>query len=252
MVVIAPHPDDEVIGVGGHFAEARDLWILYVTDGAPRNLADAAHNGFSRREDYATARREEAVAALNLAGIAKDHAIHLGVVDQEASFQLGALARRLCGWLRTLAPETILAPAYEGGHPDHDAVAFAVSAARRILETRGTAAPVLEYTLYHRGEKGLEIGTFLPPSSGHVERIPLGAESRDLKQRMLACFRTQQRVLDAFSLGEECFRTAPEYDFTAPPHEGPLYYEQFPWGVTGPQWRQLAREAAAELGAEHP
>ena len=56
MVIVAPHPDDEIIGAGAHMPAIRDLWIVHATDGAPRNMQEARKNGFATREEYAQAR----------------------------------------------------------------------------------------------------------------------------------------------------------------------------------------------------
>ncbi|MBI2399688.1 MAG: hypothetical protein HYV23_01260 [Deltaproteobacteria bacterium] len=65
---------------------------------------------------------------------------------------------------------------------------------------------------------------------------------------MLDKFVTQSAVIRFFTVQEECFRVAPEYDFTLAPHEGKLYYESFDWGQDGPGWRDEARRALARLG----
>jgi LmbE family N-acetylglucosaminyl deacetylase len=246
---VAPHPDDEVIGVGGQFLCAPDLWIVNATDGSPRNMQDARAYGFERREDYARARRRELEAALCLAGIGAERALSLGFVDQETAFHLPELVHELYALLQKLRPQLILTPAYEGGHPDHDSVAFAVHAAHRIAARSADADPALvEYALYHAYEGGIRTGAFLPNSNGPnsngpVETIALSPTVAGLKRRMMDCFATQQRTLAPFSCTRECFRRAPEYDFTAQPHAGRLYYEHFPWGVNGEEWRALARRA---------
>jgi len=65
---------------------------------------------------------------------------------------------------------------------------------------------------------------------------------------MLDCFVTQQNTLAPFETVVEKFRIAPLYDFSQPPHDGILYYDNFPWGVKSSEWRELAAEAARELG----
>ena len=59
---------------------------------------------------------------------------------------------------------------------------------------------------------------------------------------MLACFRTQADILSRFDPVVERLRPAPAYDFTQPPHPGPLNYETWGWALTGARWRQLATE----------
>src|SRR5687768_18016133 len=84
VLIVSPHPDDEVIGAGARLPHLSGATVVQVTDGSPRDLRDAGANGFSTREDYAAARREELQAALGLAG--QIETIHLEVPDQEASF----------------------------------------------------------------------------------------------------------------------------------------------------------------------
>ena len=246
--MVAPHPDDEVIGAGGQLPSMRDPWIVYVTDGAPRNMHDASACGFARPEDYAQARREESLAALALVGISSERALTLGFGDQETALHLTELILKLHAVCESLEPEIILLPPYEGGHPDHDSVAFATHTAMQILEASGKrTASLFEYALYHRRDGNMETGVFLEDSDRPVETLVLSSSAADLKRRMMACFVTQQDMLAHFSHDVERFRRAPSYDFGSPPHPGQLFYEQFQWGVTGEEWRRRARKAAGDV-----
>lgn len=247
-LVVAAHPDDEVIGLGGQLQSlGRRLHVLQVTDGAPRDMRDAADCGFATREAYADARRRELLAALSLAGIGPEHTSVFGVPDQEASLDLAGLTRRVAEVLTWLRPQCVVTPAYEGGHPDHDAVAFAAWAARALLRRAGLrAAEGIEFPLYHAGSQGMVSGRFAaggPPALV----LSLSPAQRELKRRMVACFRTQQAVLAAFPLDAERLRCVPERDFREPPHPGPLHYDTQPWGMDGARWRALAAAALEEL-----
>jgi len=246
VACFAAHPDDETIGAGGQLAYFPDAWIVHATDGAPHNMTDASAHGFATREAYASARRSELLDALRLAGIPAERALTLGFADQECSRNLVELARRVLEMLDALRPEVVLAPSYEGGHPDHDSLAFAVRAACRLQES---APKIVEYALYHGQSGFLKAGEFLQPCGGSVVTVPLSGSVARLKCRMLECFSTQRDTLALLRTAHERFRPAPEYDFTAPPHQGALYYEHFDWGVTGAEWRDLARAAACDLGA---
>lgn len=222
VLIVAAHPDDEVIGVGGQLHRLRDrVEIVEVTDGSPDG-----------NPDYAWTRRQELECALALAGIPSNRCHRLGIRDQDASFHLSELGRRLAAF----RPELVITHPYEGGHPDHDSSAFAVAQAFR--ET----CPIYEFTSYHAGPHGIETGKFLGDTSGEV-RFELSPAQRDLKQRMFDCFTSQRHVLADFRIDQEAFRPAPSYDFSQPPHPGQLHYEQFDWGVTGHRWRELAAEA---------
>jgi hypothetical protein len=64
--------------------------------------------------------------------------------------------------------------------------------------------------------------------------LTLSDEERDLKQRMIQAFATQEETLGAFlPPRDERFRPAPAYDFTRPPHEGRLQYEIWGFPVIG-------------------
>jgi LmbE family N-acetylglucosaminyl deacetylase len=247
VVCFAAHPDDETIGLGGHLPFLRDVWIVHATDGAPRDMADAAANGFADRESYARARRDELLEALHVARVPQDRAIALGLVDQDCAHRLPELARLIADTLRELRPGAVFVPPYEGGHPDHDSLAWAVSVACRLLERERRGGPrVIEHALYHAGPAGLETACFLP-ACAPVTKVSLTPSMVHYKKRMLACFTTQQATLSLFSTARECFRDAPRYDFAEPPHPGRLFYENFDWGVTGAEWRRLANDAESVL-----
>jgi LmbE family N-acetylglucosaminyl deacetylase len=260
IAIVAAHPDDEVIGAGAQLPRIRDrVSLVHVTNGSPPNPADALNAGFPDGAAYAAARRRELLCALSLAAVAEEQCLELGFGDQRASFHLAEVAVELARVLDRLQPDIVLTHPYEGGHPDHDACAFAVRAAARTLE-------IWEFTSYHAAPDGrMETGRFLDPLQNRdrqgAENLPgrrnhlphlyrLTPDERALKQRMFDCFSSQQHVLAAFSLDVEQFRPAPEYDFTQPPHPGRLHYEQFDWGVTGPQWRELAAAALSKAGLD--
>src|ERR1044071_8925740 len=132
VVLVAAQPDDESVGAGGRLDRLRHGVFVYLTDGSPRDLGDARRAGYSSRESYAAARREELAQALDTAGVDRSRIHCLNSVDQEACFHLASLALGLCEILRAAPPDLVLTHAYEGGHPDHDATAFAAHAARAL------------------------------------------------------------------------------------------------------------------------
>jgi len=259
-VVVAAHPDDEVIGLGSLLPRLHRASFIYTTDGAPRDQEDAVRSGFDSRDAYRDARRRELTHAFAFAGITKPKIKTLPFVDKESSLNLVRLTRALAREFARAQPALIFTHAYEGGHPDHDATAFAVYHALRLCERlyeseniRHESPVLIEYTSYHEHENKFRGGAFLPPAGAIKEHelcLNLSTAAREFKRNLFRCFASQDYVLDHFSVETECFRCAPTYDFSQPPHAGRLHYETFGWGWTGAKWRSLAHNALAELSKQ--
>lgn len=254
VVIVAAHPDDESIGAGSLLPHLGRLHLIHVTDGAPHSIRDARVVGMAHRTDHARVRRRELQEALALAGIAPQRHCCLGLVDQEASLEMPALIEKLAEKFAQWKPEIVVTQPYEGGHPDHDATALAVHAACRLLELRGwfeqsdgVRPLIVEMTSFHAGPAGMCTGEFLPDGDCPVACRVLSEAEQAFKRQLLDCFRTQRRTLQYFDVRTECFRCAPDYDFSLPPHPGKLFYENLPWGMTGARWRLLAAGALHSL-----
>jgi N-acetylglucosamine malate deacetylase 2 len=252
ILVVAAHPDDETIGCAGLLGRVSDGHIAFLTDGVPN---DPFLRPVAFREDavgYRFARIDEVRRALALLGMDEQRIIHLGAVDQESSYAMIMLVDRLLGVFDQVRPSLVITHPYEGGHPDHDTAAFVVMAACTLQKRHGAWAPaVWEMTSYH-GEGGrLVTGTFLADpratETREVITLALSPEERQRKELMLRCYATQKAVLARFGVEAERFRPAPSYDFSLPPHLGPLYYEQLGWPLSGRRWRELAVDAERRL-----
>ena len=251
MLVFA-HADDETLALGGRLRRFRTALLVHATDSAPRNAQDSKAHGFESVAEYRKARSEELDRALGLAGLSQLSRTCLDVPDQEACLQLVQLTGSIDRPLQEWQPEVLFTHPYEGGHPDHDACAFAVHHAVAMQKKRDDRVPiVVEAAFYHAGPEGIVTGSFLPnpQSTAQVEYL-LSSEERKSKQALLACFTSQQETLRYFSAECERFRIAPEYDFGRPAHTPPVFYESFPWGMSSQRFCDLAREAERQLQEE--
>lgn len=249
--VIVAHPSDEVIGAGGLISKLNDVTVVHLTDGAPHNRRIAHEAGFDGRADYALARRRECISALALANIPADRILEFEVVDHQAPHFLTDLAKRITTLLQQSAPDIVLTHPYEGGHPDHDAAAFATNAAVRLLKRHGFKPPTVFEMALHPGKDGRRrILDFLPSSGRETTTLMLDEEAQELKRRMFLCFVTQGEALKENPLGPERFRRPPPYDFTLPPQRGKLNYENFDGDFTCEEWQSLASKAWIDLFPE--
>src|SRR4051794_13664354 len=256
LLLVVAHPDDDILGAGALLARVRGARIVYVTDGAPRDGRDARAYGFAAPRDYAAARRREALAAVALADIPPHQTVWLDVADQEATFALERIAGLLRELIVATGPDMLLTHPYEGGHPDHDAVAFAVRAAVTLLgrmEEEDTRAPlVAEFAGYHAAPDGGRETSFLVHPGFPEALFRLSDAERRLKSRMLELHAPQAAVLADFPRDREPFRLAPAYVFPRPPHPGSLLYERADsggtWGIDGVRWRARASAASERLG----
>ena len=124
LVVLAPHPDDEVLGCGGlmmQIGASQDVMVVSVTDGEGSHPdIDPAQLRFTRARE-----RDLALADLGLfAHQARRMAIDDGGVTRAVS-DLSAMLASL-----TSSKDLVLVPWQGDGHPDHEACAAAGLAAQ--------------------------------------------------------------------------------------------------------------------------
>lgn len=248
-LLVFAHPDDETIALGARLANFTGAHMVHVTDGAPRNGEDSRHHEFTTVEAYRRARSLELVNVLEAAGLSRISREELRVPDQEACRNLALLTRAIARVVRQHQPEVIFTHPFEGGHPDHDACAFAVQHAVRLMPVE-LQPLIVEAAFYHSGPRGQEAGTFLPTRSAvSSAELRLSPEERRRKCSLLSLFASQRETLQGFPLEFERFRIAPEYDFSRPPHYPPVLYDNYPWGTTSAEFVRLACEAESLL---HP
>lgn len=123
VLVVAPHPDDEIVGCGGailrHEAAKDQVSVAYVTDGR-RSRAF----GLAPQQMAETRRREAEAAAVHLH---VDRLEWFGLPEGE--WLPDELQSQLSGLLRRCKPTLVYAPSRVDFHPEHQAVAHGLAQA---------------------------------------------------------------------------------------------------------------------------
>jgi N-acetylglucosamine malate deacetylase 2 len=228
-LVLVAHPDDEAIVCGGLMQKMQRAVVVFSTDGAPRD--EGFWRQYGSRQTYADVRRQEARQALSTVGacpVFLADRVEGGIADQELFRKLPAAIATVKKIVTRLLPDCILTPAYEGGHPDHDAACFIGS-----VVGRRASVPVWESPLYHRRADGSSAPQAFPELSG--TEVELRAECGTLQKKieMFHAYKSQELVLDGFRPDFEIFRPMAAYDFTRPPLSWKLNYESWGWKISG-------------------
>jgi LmbE family N-acetylglucosaminyl deacetylase len=218
--VVAPHPDDEVLGAS-HVMRGGDITVVHVTDGVPPWLDEEQGLTLGRR------RQAECDAAWQALGVEVDEVVSFGLSDLRAWREVGEIAERLAELVGRAPSSTMYVPAHQGGHPDHDAIFAAAILARR---RDGERARWRTYSLYgyHAGNR-LVFGELDDRRYPGSSRIELSEVDRSAKHAALGCFVSQlrpdsvvQRWLDA-PAGVESVAPLP---FELPPSGVAAFYDE--------------------------
>lgn len=193
MLVVAPHPDDDVIGCGGtlHGLARAGIQptVLYVTDGR----ASHPHSLRFPPPRLTLLREDEARAALIELGVST-RPIFLRV--QDGALATLAPARRewvvqqIHGAICNLKIDTILGPWPHDPHSDHIATARAIRMALRLIERPPRSVHYAVWTAIRGGEK-----RFRMLNSQNAFEVGLDADAVNAKRRALLQHRSQTSAL---------------------------------------------------------
>ncbi len=115
ILVLSPHPDDDVLGCGGtlirHIQQGHQVAILYLCQG------DKGIAGL-RPAKAAIIRKKEAVLAAQALGIAERH-LHFLAQPDDGLYVSPQTVLYLKGLLDALRPDLIYLPSFVDNHPDH-------------------------------------------------------------------------------------------------------------------------------------
>lgn len=186
LVVVAPHPDDETLALGGtihdHVRRGGTCEIVAVTDGEAAD--DRA--GADERSALVETRIAERAAALEALGASGAEVTRLGYPDREVSEHVVALERDLTALAAARQDCLVVVPWRDDPHPDHWACAQAGIQAAAVAGASYVEVPI--WAWYDAAARRR-----LPQA--RVRRSPISAEARRRKRTALRCFRSQLELL---------------------------------------------------------
>jgi LmbE family N-acetylglucosaminyl deacetylase len=194
VLVLAPHPDDEIFGCGGALADLVErgarVDVVLVTDGA------AGARNEDERLRVASERIAESRRALEALG---GGMVHPGAIpDRGAGDRVPEIEALLARWLVEAAPDLVFCPSPVETHPDHRAVAVALFrvAARPAPDPAGQALDAATVAFFELSQP------FRPNFLVDITRI------RARKERAMAAFASQTALRDytAFVAGLSAYR----------------------------------------------
>jgi len=183
LVVLAPHPDDEVLACGGLLVQAGvagwPVQIVAITDGE-RSHGALSHRGRSR---LARQRAHEQRRALQALGVRAHGVQRLRLPDGGVAHRQALLQRQLAALLRP--DDALIVTTAWDGHPDHEATARAARAAARSAGCRLWEAPVWLWQWAGLAADG--------PPWPRLRRFELDGTAQRRKLHALRCHRSQQQ-----------------------------------------------------------
>lgn len=243
LLVVAAHPDDEVLGAFGSMHEAArrgiPVTVVVATDG------EGSHPGSPTLTPEALAARRRAEQEAALAGIGAC-IVRLGIPDGAVHAHRHELVAAVQQLIAALPDDgLVLTPWARDGHPDHEAVGDAVAAVAREVGRDCAWAPIWAWLW---GEPGLLDG--LP-----LRRVPLDASARAAKSAAIASHRSQVAPLSADPADRAVLTPAmlerfagDEWLVLAPPAEPMPFDDRYlaegdPWS-TRTSWYERRKRAA--------
>ena len=191
---------------------------MYLTTGVP-GRKELWRWQRSRQAARVTRRRAEARRAAKLLRL---EIVRFGEIPtRQLKTHIGPTLAAIRDHVRRLGADTLWAPAYEGGHQDHDVANF--TASRLCNEVN-----VWEFGEYNFGGGRIHSHEFVAVN-GSEQTLQLNGEEQQVKRRALGLYESEIKNLGFVRTDKEVFRPLAKYDYSMRPHPGKLFYQRFQW-----------------------
>lgn len=208
VLVLAAHPDDDVLGLCStlyrHRMNGDRIKIVFVTNGTA-GKGESWHLKTKHSRNKANVRYMEAVSALSQINIKEDTIFCLGFPDGGTQRYLQEISMDIMMLMEKLNPKRVYVHCIEGGHVDHDITSFIV---KSICNKTGYVN-LYEWAEYNPSQP---IGTrniqFFNPNKYSMEqsKVEITEQERVLKRKMLALHKSQD--VEQYYMQGEAIRKA--------------------------------------------
>jgi LmbE family N-acetylglucosaminyl deacetylase len=174
IVVLSPHPDDDILGCGGVLAKHANIGAsiasVYMTDGRKGDPS------FSSEDELVKERQKEARSACDVIGIRQLE--FLGARDQELRATT-KIVKQLEQVLAKCNPDLVYVPFFLDNHLDH------LETNRVLVQAAGAVNSQTKVAMYE---------TWTPLVCPNL--LVNTTEVMDLKERAIRCHKTQMKVIN--------------------------------------------------------
>lgn len=220
FLILAPHPDDEVVGTcilikrGVQFGH--EFYIFFLTNGCI-SKNELWYYQKSKHNQRLNRRLNEMKKTTELLKI--ERYFLQNIPSRTLRNNINETIKKISEIIKTYKITTLLAPAYEGGHQDHDVANFIASRFRNCIN-------VLEFSEYNYFNKTKRSNKFIE-EFGNEKKILLNENEIKFKKMALNIYQSEKKNLTYIKVKEECYRNLVAYNYNIKPHEGKLFYQRF-------------------------
>lgn len=222
LLILVPHPDDEVVGCAALIGRARaagaQVFTLLLTTGIPPIERMWPWNRASYRDRIALrmAEYDRSLTQLDVADAGR-----LAIPSRTLKDHMPDAHGLIRDAIEVVRPDMVWAPTYEGGHQDHDTTNFLAS----LFRDRVDVWEFAEYTYWG----GKVRCNWFPETARTTMAIQLNDNERAAKRALLDIYSSERGNLDYVERDCEVVRPMQAHDYGAPSHPLPLFYQRFQW-----------------------
>ena len=219
VLLIAPHPDDELVGATFIIKKVlfkTNLIIFFPTNG----VISKEEMWLWEKKNYKLKleqRINEMKRSLKHLGIKKFYV--QDIPTRKLKTNINKTFLKIKEIIKRNRIDTLFCPAFEGGHQDHDVINFICS---RFKNNHS----VYEFAEYNFFKNRINCNEFIKETKNQ-KTLVLSSNEKKEKKKLLNIYYSEKGNLDYLAFDKETYRKIFNYDYSLPPHPGRLFYRRF-------------------------